>query len=150
FSVNSFVLYVFTNYLQRILVQGQLPAETASQAADLFFYGAFFGSIGGAVLIGVFGSRLVGTGLALLGVGASAALGVTLAPDMSVATLLVLCLLAGMSINGMQAFMYAVSANAYPTEVRGSAVGVAQTVSRIGAILSPSAYAAYFVAGGTP
>jgi AAHS family 4-hydroxybenzoate transporter-like MFS transporter len=147
FSVNSFVLYVFTNYLQRILGLGQLPGEIASKAADLFFYGAFFGSIGGAVLIGFFGSRLVGTGLALLGVGAAAALGVVLAPDMAPALLLVLCLLAGMSVNGMQAFMYAVSANAYPTEVRGSAVGVAQTVSRIGAILSPTAYAFYFVEG---
>ncbi len=150
FSVNSFVLYVFTNYLQRILVQGQLPADTASRAADVFFYGAFFGSIGGAVLIGFFGSRLVGTGLALLGVSATAALGVVLAPDMGIGTLLLLCLLAGMAVNGMQAFMYAVAANAYPTEVRGSAVGVAQTVSRIGAILSPSAYAMYFVTGTTP
>lgn len=150
FSVNSFVLYVFTNYLQRILVQGQLPPETASQAADVFFYGAFFGSIGGAILIGFFGSRLVGTGLALLGVGASAALGIVLAPDVGGGTLLLLCLVAGMSVNGMQAFMYAVAANAYPTEVRGSAVGVAQTVSRVGAILSPSAYAMYFVAGTTP
>lgn len=150
FSVNSFVLYVFTNYLQRILNLAQLPGDMASRAADLFFYGAFFGSIGGAVLIGFFGSRLVGTGLALLGVGASAALGLVLAPDMAPALLLALCLLAGMSVNGMQAFMYAVSANAYPTEVRGSAVGVAQTVSRLGAILSPTAYAAYFVAGTTP
>jgi len=150
FSVNSFVLYVFTNYLQRILGRAQLPGEVASNAADLFFYGAFFGSIGGAALIGMFGSRVVGTGLALLGVGSAAALGIVLAPDMAPATLLVLCLLAGMAVNGMQAFMYAVAANAYPTEVRGSAVGVAQTVSRIGAILSPTAYAYYFAEGTQP
>jgi MFS transporter, AAHS family, 4-hydroxybenzoate transporter len=150
FAMNSFVLYVFTNYLQRILGRAQLPADVASSAADLFFYGAFFGSIGGAVLIGYLGSRLVGTGLALLGVGSAAALGVVLAPDMAPATLLVLCMFAGMAVNGMQAFMYAVAANAYPTEVRGSAVGVAQTVSRVGAILSPTAYAAYFVVGTEP
>ncbi len=79
FAMNSFVLYVFTNYLQRILGKAQLPANLASSAADLFFYGAFFGSIGGAVLIGYLGSRLVGTGLALLGVGTAAALGMVLA-----------------------------------------------------------------------
>jgi MFS transporter, AAHS family, 4-hydroxybenzoate transporter len=150
FAMNSFVLYVFTNYLQRILGRAQLPGEVASNAADLFFYGAFFGSIGGAVLIGIFGSRLVGTGLALLGVGAAAALGIVLAPDMATSTLMVLCLLAGMAVNGMQAFMYAVAANAYPTDVRGSAVGVAQTVSRIGAVLSPTAFTYYFVAGTQP
>jgi AAHS family benzoate transporter-like MFS transporter len=49
----------------------------------------------------------------------------------------------GMSINGMQAFMYAVSAHSYPTEIRGSAVGLAQTVSRIGAVLSPMVASAY-------
>jgi hypothetical protein len=30
-----------------------------------------------------------------------------------------------------------VSAHSYPTEIRGSALGMAQTVSRIGAIASP-------------
>ncbi len=45
--------------------------------------------------------------------------------------------LAGVAFNGMQAFMYAVAAHSYPTEIRGSAVGLAQTVSRIGAVLEP-------------
>jgi AAHS family benzoate transporter-like MFS transporter len=58
--------------------------------------------------------------------------------------LFVLCLAGGASVNGMQAFMYAVSAHSYPTEVRGSAVGAAQTVSRIGAVVSPMVAAYYF------
>ena len=36
--------------------------------------------------------------------------------------MLVLSFVVGMSINGMQAFMYAVAAHSYPTEIRGSAV----------------------------
>jgi MFS family permease len=44
----------------------------------------------------------------------------------------------------MQAFLYAVSAHSYPTEVRGSAVGMAQTASRIGAVVSPMVAAYYF------
>jgi len=48
----------------------------------------------------------------------------------------------------MQAFMYAVSAHSYPTEIRGSALGLAQTVSRIGAIASPWAAQQYL--GTTP
>src|SRR5690606_2750700 len=62
----------------------------------------------------------------------------------AVGVFLGVCLVGGASINGMQAFMYAVSANAYPTEVRGSAVGMAQTFSRIGAIGSPTAASIYF------
>jgi AAHS family benzoate transporter-like MFS transporter len=56
---------------------------------------------------------------------------------------LVMSFLAGVSCNGMQAFMYAVSAHSYPTEIRGSAVGLAQTVSRIGAVLSPMVASSY-------
>jgi AAHS family benzoate transporter-like MFS transporter len=47
-------------------------------------------------------------------------------------------------VNGMQAFMYAISAHSYPTEVRSSAVGMAQTISRIGAVISPMVAAYYF------
>ncbi len=56
---------------------------------------------------------------------------------------LVLSFIVGMSINGMQAFMYAVTAHSYPTEIRGSAVGLAQTISRIGGVLSPIVASAY-------
>ncbi|MEJ1964091.1 MAG: MFS transporter [Gammaproteobacteria bacterium] len=56
---------------------------------------------------------------------------------------LVMSFLAGVSFNGMQAFMYAVAAHSYPTEIRGSAVGLAQTVSRIGAVLSPIVASGY-------
>jgi sugar phosphate permease len=40
--------------------------------------------------------------------------------------------------------MYAVSAHSYPTDIRGSAVGMAQTISRIGAVASPSVASFYF------
>jgi hypothetical protein len=50
----------------------------------------------------------------------------------------------------MQAFLYAVGAHAYPTGVRGSAVGMAQTISRIGAVASPMVAAYYFHMDPTP
>ena len=65
-------------------------------------------------------------------------------PTVISAQLLLLCFVVGTSVNGMQAFLYAVSAHSYPTEVRGSAVGIAQTVSRIGAVVSPVVAASYF------
>jgi AAHS family 4-hydroxybenzoate transporter-like MFS transporter len=87
----------------------------------------------------------VGSSLAFLGVAATALIGALLiGSGMPAETLvLVLSFVVGMSINGMQAFMYAVAAHSYPTEIRGSAVGLAQTVSRVGAVLSPIVATAY-------
>lgn len=150
FAVNSFVLYLFTNYLPTLLTAAELSQDVASKGLSNFSLGAFFGSIGGAVLIGWFGSRWVGTLLAFLGVAATIVISMTLSAAGSSFTLLALCLIAGASINGMQAFMYAVSAHSYPTEIRGSAVGMAQTFSRLGAVVSPMAASYYFAMEPTP
>ena len=139
FSVNSYVLYMYTNNLALLLPKDRVATDIASAALGQFSIGAFFGSIGGAFLIRWYGSRYVGAGLALLGVVATAAIGFLLVGTASPkpSSVIALGFLAGVSFNGMQAFMYAVSAHSYPTEIRGSALGMAQTVSRIGAIASP-------------
>ena len=145
FAMNSFVLYLYTNYLPTLAETAGWTPEAASATLQRFSFGAFFGAIGGAVLIGLFGSRIIGTLLALLGVIASGAIGILMNdPGGAAGVLLGVCLVGGASVNGMQAFMYAVSANAYPTEVRGSAIGMAQTFSRIGAVLSPIVAGVYF------
>ena len=145
FSFNSFVLYMYTNYLKVLLPTDRVAVEVAGSALSNFSLGAFVGSIGGAFLIRWFGSRYVGTGLALVGVLGTALIGTLLIGNGSVVptNVLALSFLTGMSINGMQAFMYAVSAHSYPTEIRGSAVGLAQTVSRVGAVLSPLVASGY-------
>jgi AAHS family 4-hydroxybenzoate transporter-like MFS transporter len=145
FSFNSFVLYMYTNYLKVLLPPERVPVEAAGSALSLFSLGAFFGSIGGAFLIRWYGSRYVGSTLAFVGVLATALIGVLLVGNGSptVSNVLLLSFIVGMSINGMQAFMYAVSAHSYPTEIRGSAVGLAQTVSRVGAVMSPIVASAY-------
>src|SRR6478735_242268 len=139
FSFNSFVLYMYTNYLKVLLPADRVPVEIAGSALSLFSIGAFFGSIGGAFLIRWYGSRYVGSTLAFVGVVGTFLIGTLLigSGNPTPNNVLVLSFLVGMSINGMQAFMYAVAAHSYPTEIRGSAVGLAQTVSRIGAVLSP-------------
>lgn len=151
FTVNSFVLYVFTSQIPLLLTEAGLDTNVSSQGLQYFSGGSVLGSIGGAFLIGWFGSRYTGSALAALGGVASAIIGVLLlSSDTSIAMLFIFCMLAGASVNGMQAFMYAVSAHSYPTEVRGSAVGMAQTVSRIGAVLSPAVAAAYFAMDPMP
>jgi AAHS family 4-hydroxybenzoate transporter-like MFS transporter len=145
FSFNTFVLYMYTNYLKVLLPADRVAVDVAGSALSLFSIGAFFGSIGGAFMIRWFGSRYVGTTLAFVGVVATALIGALLMGSGSPVPMnvLVLSFIVGMSINGMQAFIYAVSANSYPTEIRGSAVGLAQTVSRIGGVLSPIVASAY-------
>lgn len=145
FSFNSFVLYLYTNYLKVLLPPDRVPITVAGDALSLFSLGAFFGSIGGAFMVRWFGSRYVGSALAFVGVVGTALIGGLLVGVLVPASfnVLVLSFIVGASINGMQAFMYAVSAHSYPTEIRGSAVGMAQTVSRIGAVLSPIVASAY-------
>jgi MFS transporter, AAHS family, 4-hydroxybenzoate transporter len=146
FSFNSFVLYLYTNYLKVLLTTDGISEGIAGSALSLFSIGAFFGSIGGAFFIRWFGSRYVGSLLAFLGVAATFLIGSVTAAVANPTdfTVQALAFTAGMSINGMQAFMYAVSAHSYPTEIRGSAVGMAQTVSRIGAVMSPIVASIYF------
>ncbi|HUG73767.1 MAG TPA: MFS transporter, partial [Steroidobacteraceae bacterium] len=144
FTVNSFVLYVFTTQIPLLLTQAGMSSDQGSWGLQLFSGGAVLGSVGGAVLIGFFGSRMTGTSLAALGGICSALVALVLmGSNPSAAMVFVLFLLAGASVNGMQAFMYAVSAHSYPTEVRGSAIGVAQSVSRLGAVLAPTAALIY-------
>ncbi len=73
FSFNSFVLYMYTNYLKVLLPADRVAVDVAGSALSLFSIGAFFGSIGGAFMIRWFGSRYVGTILAFVGVVATAA-----------------------------------------------------------------------------
>lgn len=151
FAVNSFVLYVFTNYLPTLLTSSGLDEHTARMGLTFFSGGAALGSVGGAVFIGWFGSKYVGTTLAAVGAVATAVLASLLMTDNVVnLQLVIICLIAGASVNGMQAFMYAVSAHSYPTEIRASAVGMAQTFSRIGAVASPWAATIYFDMDPTP
>jgi AAHS family 4-hydroxybenzoate transporter-like MFS transporter len=151
FSFNSFVLYVYTNYLRVMLQESSMSGEIAADSLGLFSIGAFFGSIGGAFLIRWYGSRYVGTVLALLGVVATALIGSLLMGDAPAESKVKLfSFLAGVSFNGMQAFMYAVGAHSYPTELRGSALGLAQTVSRIGAVLSPIVCTSYLAMDPRP
>lgn len=145
FTVNSFVLYIFTSQIPLLLDAAGLSGDLAARGLQYFGSGAILGCVGGAILIGRFGSRNTGGVLAALGCLASALIALVLANNALATTqLLMLCLLVGVSVNGMQAFLYAVSAHSYPTEVRGSAVGMAQTVSRIGAVISPVAAGFYF------
>jgi AAHS family 4-hydroxybenzoate transporter-like MFS transporter len=137
FSFNTLALYSFVNFLPTVLTAAGLPLEASLQGSKLFNFGGFFGSIGGALLIGLYGSRIIGSSLALIGGISTLLIGMTvLAGAGSSTQMLLLIWVSGMALNGMQAFLYAVGAHSYPTFIRAPGVGCAQAISRIGGVLS--------------
>ena len=146
FAFNTIALYSYANYLPLVLRNNGFSLDASLQASKLFNFGGFFGAVGGAVLIGYLGSRAVGSGLALVGAIATCLIGLMFAGDVvpqAGTQIFVLVCIAGMACNGMQAFNYAVGAHSYPTYIRASGVGTAQTVSRVGGFLGGMAAASY-------
>ncbi|MEJ0006811.1 MAG: MFS transporter [Steroidobacteraceae bacterium] len=65
FTFNTLVLYIFTNNLPVLLDSAGQSAAIASKSLGLFSGGGVVGSIGGAFLMGLWGSRGVGSGCGL-------------------------------------------------------------------------------------
>lgn len=145
FAFNTLALYTYANWLPTVLTGAGFTQTAALQQLQYFNCGSFIGAIGGAMLVGRYGSRLVGTGLALLGVGATLLVGLTLAHSSPMGSRLsLLVIAAGAAFSGMQCFLYAVGAHSYPTYVRGAGLGCAQSISRIGGVLGGLAAGAFF------
>jgi AAHS family 4-hydroxybenzoate transporter-like MFS transporter len=148
FLFNTMGLYFFVNWLPTLLSATGVSQDVGLRGATFFNLGGSLGAIGGAALISRFGSRSIGSTFAAIGMVATATVGVTLATGhITQLQLFPLVTLAGLAFCGMQGFCYAVASNAYPTYVRGTAVGCAQTVSRAGAVLS-SALVGFFLVTG--
>ncbi len=146
FACNTLALYAFVNWLPTIITSVGLPRDVALRGATFLNLGGFFGSVGGAVLIGYLGSRMVGTTLALAGGLATIFIGMALmghAPE-ATSTFFPAILLIGAAVNGMQSFIYTVAAHSYPSHIRSAGVGCAQTVSRVGGVLSSAVSGTYF------
>lgn len=141
FAANTLGLYAFVNWLPTVLESTGFELHTSLQGSKLFNFGGFFGAVGGAVLIGLLGSRIVGSSLSLVGAIATFCIGLIILATVGGDTtqMLILICIAGTALNGMQAFLYAVGAHSYPTYIRASGVGCAQTVSRLGGVVGSSA-----------
>lgn len=153
FSCNTLALYGFVNWLPTILSSSGASLSSALNGSVLFNFGGLFGSFFGSLLIALCGSRRVGAGVAVAGALAAFLIGLEQSahgrPGAHPASLLVLPLVmvAGACLNGMQAFLYAVSAHSYPTNVRATGVGSAAAVARIGGVLSSVVGSAFFALG---
>ena len=72
FTFNTLVLYIFTNSLPLMFDFAHQSREVGSHGLRLFSGGGVLGSIGGAFLMGLWGSRGVGTVAAFIGAVAAA------------------------------------------------------------------------------
>lgn len=129
------VVYLLLNWLPQLLVSLGFERGQASMVQILF-------NIGGAVGSVVGGRLLDGERPALSGAGMFAALIAAIAllasvPGGNVAAALAAGTLVGATLLGAQALLYGIAPQCYPAEVRGTGVGLAVSVGRLGSIAGP-------------
>jgi MFS transporter, AAHS family, 4-hydroxybenzoate transporter len=133
------VNYVVIQLLVPLLTDKQIGGfalPDANRALSISNIGGVVGALFGALLIQRFGSRLTMMGGSAVAIVSSVVLaGMGLDP-LNAGLLLLLIGITGALLNGVQTTMYALATNVYPTEIRGTGVGTAVAVGRIGNVLA--------------
>jgi AAHS family 3-hydroxyphenylpropionic acid transporter len=127
------VLYFLMNWLPLMVVSRGLTRVQASVVQVMFNIGGGIGAIVIAGLLDRIGKRPVVIGMYA---GIAAAL---LALAAATGSVSMACggLLAGLFLVGTQSVLYALAGAAYPTQVRGTGVGAAVAVGRVGSMVGP-------------
>jgi AAHS family 4-hydroxybenzoate transporter-like MFS transporter len=108
----------------------------ASDALGWWNIGGVGGAILGALVIQRLGSRVTMLGLSVIAIASAFAVAsMTLDPQNPFALVVMFVILGG-TLNAVQTTMYALAANVYPTEIRGTGIGTAVAVGRIGNVLA--------------
>jgi AAHS family 4-hydroxybenzoate transporter-like MFS transporter len=136
----SFFFCLLVNYVGILLLVATLTGagftqSAASNALGWWNIGGVAGAIVGALIIQRFGSRITMLGLSAMGI-ACAFIVAAMPLDPQSASLLLMLILLGGTLNAVQTTMYALAANVYPTEIRGTGIGTAVAVGRIGNVLA--------------
>ncbi|MGU2441241.1 3-(3-hydroxy-phenyl)propionate transporter MhpT [Burkholderia cenocepacia] len=137
------VLYFLLNWLPSLMAARGLDRAHVGLVQIAFNVGAGLGALGiGAALDRMRASRVVGgmyVGIVLSLVALAAAPGF--------ASLAAAAFAAGMFVVGGQSVLYALAAMYYPTAMRGTGVGSAVAVGRLGSVVGPLAAATLLAAG---
>lgn len=145
FFLGLAVVYLLLNWMPQLLVSRGLGREEASFVQILFNLGGAAGSlVGGRMLDKRNPVMPVAFGFAA---AAAALLMLSLLPAHLGLTLMAGALVGG-AILCVQAILYGVAPQCYPFEIRGTGVGVAVAVGRLGSIAGPL-LAGFLVAGGS-
>ena len=137
---NSFAAYAVGGWLTVIFVELRLPLAVALRGPLTVSFSAIIGAVIVGSLIDRFGSRMVMLLLAILAIGAGAAMSFAsfaLHSGSELFTLLFIGLaLGGFCTGGLQPAFYVIAAEGYGTRNRSRGVGVAAVMGRLGAIFS--------------
>ncbi|MEX4002094.1 3-(3-hydroxy-phenyl)propionate transporter MhpT [Paraburkholderia sp. EG285A] len=143
FFCTLIVLYFLLNWLPSLIVSRGLSRSQAGVTQIFFNVGSVIGVLG----IGMLMDR-VKPGRVVAAVYAGIAISLfMLAGAGNLFWISVSVLLAGMGVVGAQSMLYALSATSYATVMRGTGVGAAVAVGRVGSIVGPLA-AGQLLAGG--
>jgi len=148
---SSFSLCLMVNYVLILLVPSMLAEEGGfpMRAASGALASANLGGVGGAALGALVIQRL-GSRVTMLGMSAAAAASALVMAMMpldprSSLGLMVMFVVSGALLDGVQTTMYALAAHVYPTRFRSTGVGAAVAFGRIGNVLA--AYVGSFALG---
>ena len=137
-------LYFLLSWLPKLLINADLSSQVANTAFSVFNFGGVAGIfIMGALTTKLKLSNVVFTFLSLA-VGLMCIFSLVL--NLS-AILLPLIFFIGITLQGGFTGLYAIAAETYPTKIRGTGVGSAIGVGRLGAVIGPLV-AGYLIASG--
>ena len=131
------VNYVIIQLLPVLLTGlGGFSQPQASRALSVSNFGGVAGALIGALVIQQFGSRITMLGMSAIAIVVAAVMMTMQLNPMETMVFLIMIGLLGALLNGVQTTMYALATNVYPTEIRGTGVGTAVAVGRIGNVLA--------------
>jgi len=137
----AFFFCLMANYIgfQRLpRVTGDLGFEPAfgNRALQYLNLGGVAGAVLGALIIQQLGSRVTMIGLSALSVIVAAMMALNVPMPSDIVMALTMIAIIGALLNAVQTTMYALAAHVYPVEIRGTGVGTAVAVGRIGNVLA--------------
>lgn len=142
-------IYMVFSWMPALLSKEGFDLAAASSGLAIFNFGGLLGSIGGALAIQRFGSRVAMLGMAFGGIAGCIWLAFTPLGGALTWTLWIAIFVAGTFINGVQTTLYGLAAHVYPGRFRASGIGAAAGVGRLGAIASAYAGAMAVSAGSS-
>jgi AAHS family 4-hydroxybenzoate transporter-like MFS transporter len=153
----AFFFGLMTYYVVVLLLPALLTGSdvgfsqpTASRALAMWNYGGVVAAILGAIVIQRVGSRVAMVTMAAAAAVCGVALGLMPLDATRVTSFMIVILLAGAFVNGVQTTMYALAAHVFPPEVRSTGVGTSVAIGRIGNVLAAYTGSIAIDRGGLP
>jgi len=140
------VLYFLMNWLPSMVLTNGLSRTQAGVAMMMFNIGGGIGAVAIASLMDRISRQLTVIGM-YAGIAVALAGLASAGGSASMATGAFFC---GLFLVGGQSVLYSLAGQAYPTEVRGTGVGAAVAVGRLGSILGPLVAGQLFAMGQSP